>query len=116
MPTMSSGEFFAQMLHGYGLTHVFMVPAIFSQAMAAMEDLPITRVTTHHEMAAAYMADGYARARRTPGICMGQAVGAGNLAAGLRDAWQTGSPVIAISGGPQPDARYRYFYQVVDDF
>jgi acetolactate synthase I/II/III large subunit len=116
MSMMSTGHFFAKTLEGYGITHVFTVPAIFSQAMAAMEDLPITRVTTHHEMAAAYMADGYARAGRKPGICMGQAVGAGNLAAGLRDAFQTGSPVIAISGGPQPDARYRYFYQVVEDF
>ena len=116
MPMMSTGEFFARTLQGYGVTHVFLVPAIFNQAMAAMEDLPITRVTTHHESAAAYMADGYARAGRKPGVCMGQAVGAGNLAAGLRDAYQTGSPVIAISGGPQPEARYRYFYQVVDDF
>ncbi|MCL4531656.1 MAG: thiamine pyrophosphate-binding protein, partial [Actinobacteria bacterium] len=97
-------------------THVFMVPAIFHQAMAAMEETSIKRVTTHHEMSAAYMADGYARAGRKPGICMGQAVGAGNLAAGLRDAYQSCAPVIAVSGGPQPDARYRYFYQVVEDF
>lgn len=116
MPPMSTGQFFARTLEGYGVTHVFIVPAIFSQAMAAMEDLAIARVTTHHEMAAAFMADGYARAGRKPGVCMGQAVGAGNLAAGLREAFQTGSPVIAISGGPQPDARYRYFYQVVEDF
>ena len=116
MPTMSTGQFFAETLEGYGVTHVFIVPAIFQQAMAAMEKTGITRVTTHHEMAAAYMADGYARAGRKPGICMGQAVGAGNLAAGLRDAYQAGSPVIAISGGPQPDGRYRYVYQVVDDF
>jgi acetolactate synthase-1/2/3 large subunit len=116
MPMMSTGRFFAGTLQGYGVTHVFIVPAIFQQAMAAMEETAITRVTTHHEMAAAYMADGYARTARKPGICMGQAVGAGNLAAGLRDAYQACSPVIAISGGPQPDARYRYFYQIVEDF
>ncbi len=116
MPTMSSGQFFAETLEGYGVTHVFIVPAIFQQAMAAIEKTRITRVTTHHEMAAAYMADGYARASRRPGVCMAQAVGAGNLAAGLRDAYQAGAPVIAISGGPQPDGRYRYVYQVVDDF
>jgi len=116
MPIMSTGRFFADTLRGYGVTHVFMVPAIFHQAMTAMEETAIKRVTTHHEMSAAYMADGYARAGRKPGICMGQAVGAGNLAAGLRDAYQACSPVIAISGGPQPDSRYRYFYQVVEDF
>ncbi|HWT81902.1 MAG TPA: thiamine pyrophosphate-binding protein [Candidatus Methylomirabilis sp.] len=116
MPTMSTGRFFAHTLQGYGVTHVFIVPAIFHQAMAAMEETGIQRITTHHEMSAAYMADGYARAGRKPGVCMGQAVGAGNLAAGLRDAYQSCSPVIAISGGPQPDARYRYFYQIVEDF
>ena len=77
MPMMTTGQLFARTLEGYGVTHVFMVPAIFNQAMAAMEDSAITRVTTHHEMAAAYMADGYARAGRRPGVCMGQAVGAG---------------------------------------
>jgi len=116
MPMMSTGRFFADTLQGYGVTHIFIVPAIFHQAMAALEGTGIHRVTTHHEMSAAYMADGYARAGRKPGFCMGQAVGAGNLAAGLRDAYQACSPVIAISGGPQPDSRYRYFYQVVEDF
>lgn len=116
MPMMSTGRFFADTLQGYGVTHIFIVPAIFHQAMTAMEETTIKRITTHHEMSAAYMADGYARTGRKPGICMGQAVGAGNLAAGLRDAYQACSPVIAISGGPQPDARYRHFYQIVEDF
>ncbi len=116
MPAMTTGRFFAQTLEAYGVTHVFIVPAIFHQAMTAMEETRIQRVTTHHEAAAAFMADGYARAKRAPGICMGQAVGSGNLASGLRDAYQACSPVIAISGGPQPDSRYRYFYQIVEDF
>lgn len=116
MPMMSTGRFFADTLQGYGVTHIFIVPAIFHQAMTAMEETTIKRITTHHEMSAAYMADGYARTGRKPGICMGQAVGAGNLAAGLRDAYQACSSVIAISGGPQPDARYRHFYQIVEDF
>ena len=116
MPLMTTGKFFAETLKGYGIGHVFAVPAIFHSAMVAMEETGTVRVTPHHEMAAAYMADGYARAGRKPGICMGQAVGAGNVAAGLRDAYQTGSPVIAITGGPHPDSRYRYLYQIVEDF
>jgi len=70
MPMMSTGQFFAETLDGYGITHVFIVPAIFQQAMAAIEKTGITRVTTHHEMAAAFMADGYARAGRRPGVCL----------------------------------------------
>lgn len=116
MAPMNTGRLFAESIQGYGVTHVFMVPAIFNSAMAAIEDTSITRVTAHHEAAAAYMADGYARASHRVGICMGQAVGAGNLAAGLRDAYQACSPVLAISGGPHPDSRYRYLYQIVEDF
>lgn len=112
----TTAQLFAETLKGHGITHLFMVPAIFHSAMAAMEDMGIRRVTTHHEVAAAYMADGYARASRGPGICMGQSVGAANLAAGLRDAYLSSSPVICISGGPHPDSRYRYLYQVIDDF
>ena len=54
--------------------------------------MPIKRVLTHGEKAAAYMADGYARASGRPGICAAQAVGAANLAAGLRDAYMGAQP------------------------
>jgi acetolactate synthase I/II/III large subunit len=104
------------MLCGYGVSHVFIVPAIFHSGMAALEDTPIRRVTTHHEIAAAYMADGYARAARKPGVCLAQAVGATNMAAGLHDAYLAGSPVICLTGGPEPNSRYRGLYQSIEDF
>ncbi len=85
-------------------------------ALAEMEDMGIRRVTTHGEKAAAYMADGYARASGRPGICLAQNVGAANLAAGLRDAYMACSPAIAITGGPDPESRYRHLYQEVEDF
>lgn len=113
---MSSDRLIAETVSGYGVTHVFFVPSILSRALAEMEDLQVRRVTTHHEIAAAYMADGFARASHRPGICMAQSVGALNLAAGLRDAWLASSPVIAITGGPHPDTRYRYVYQQIEDF
>ena len=47
---------------------------------------------------------------------MAQSVGAANVAAGLRDAFLSGSPVIAVTGGPHPDSRYKYLYQVIEDF
>jgi acetolactate synthase-1/2/3 large subunit len=62
------------------------------------------------------MADGYARASGKPGVCMAQAIGASNLAAGLRDGYMAGSPIIAITGGPTPEWRYRHTYQEVEDF
>ncbi len=116
MPVMNSGQFFAQTLKGYGITHVFFVPSIFNSAMSALDDLGILPVTTHHEVAAAYMADGYGRASHKPGVCLAQGVGGANLAAGLREAYLSNSPVIALSGGAHPNSRYRYLYQIIEDF
>ena len=116
MPRMTGSRLFAEMMRGYGVSHVFFVPAIMIKALAEMEDMPIDRIVTHGEKAAAYMADGYARASDKPGVCMAQAIGASNLAAGLRDAYMAGSPIIAVTGGPAPESRYRYAYQEVEDF
>ena len=116
MPRMTGDRYFAEAMRGYGVSHLFFVPTIILPAMAEMEDMGITRVVTHGEKAAAYMADGYARASRRPGFCLAQNIGASNLAAGLRDAYMACSPVIAITGGPQPDSRYRNAYQEIEDF
>jgi acetolactate synthase-1/2/3 large subunit len=113
---MTGSRFFAEAMQAYGVTHIFFVPTMLLPALAEMEDMNIRRVMTHGEKAAAYMADGYARASRRPGICMAQNVGAANLAAGLRDAYMACSPVIAITGGPDSESRYRYLYQEVEDF
>lgn len=115
MPKMTGSRAFAEMMQGYGVDHIFFVPAIMSKSLAEMEDMPIRRVMVHGEKSAAYMADGYARASGKPGVCMAQHIGASNLAAGLRDAYMAGSPVIAITGGPSPEFRYRHIYQEIED-
>src|SRR3972149_8880911 len=99
MPRMTGARAFAEMMHGYGVSHIFFVPAIMARPLAEMEDMPIRRVMVHGEKAAAYMADGFARASGRPGVCMAQCIGASNLAAGLRDGYMAGSPIIAITGG-----------------
>jgi acetolactate synthase I/II/III large subunit len=116
MAVMTGSRFFAEAMQAYGVTYIFFVPTMLLPALAEMEDRNIRRVMTHGEKAAAYMADGYARASRRPGVCMAQNVGAANLAAGLRDAYMACSPVIAITGGPDSESRYRYLYQEVEDF
>jgi len=109
-------EVLADMLAGYGVTHVFMVPAVLRRTFAEMERrTKIARVHCHGEKSAAYMADGYARASGKPGICMAQVIGALNLAAGLRDAWLAHSPVIAFTGGRDPKTKFRKVYQEIDD-
>ena len=116
MAKTNGAKLLAELIQGYGLTHVFYVPQVVSKALVAMEDMNIRRVVAHSEKAAAYMADGYARARGAPGLCMAQPIGASNLASGLRDAFMARSPVIAISGGPAVASRYRHAYQEVEDF
>ena len=116
MPRMTGNRYFAEAAHAYGLTHVFFVPTIMLPAMAEMEDMGIRRVVTHGEKAAAYMADGYARVSRRPGICLAQTIGSANLAAGLRDAYMACSPVIALTGGVTAASRYKHVYQEIEDF
>jgi acetolactate synthase-1/2/3 large subunit len=116
MPKMTGARAFAEMMRGYGVSHIFFVPAIMAKALAEMEDMPIRRVMVHGEKSAAYMADGFARASGKPGVCMAQCVGGSNLAAGLRDGYMAGSPIIAITGGPIDQTRYRHAYQEVEDF
>src|SRR5499425_2147916 len=113
---MSGAECRVDMLKGYGVTHVFHVPAVLRKTMAVMEGrTDIKRLHVHGEKAAAYMADGYARASGKPGICAAQVIGALNLAAGLRDAWLAHSPVIAMTGGREPKSKFRKVYQEIDD-
>jgi acetolactate synthase I/II/III large subunit len=116
MPRLTGAQVLADMLAGYGVSHVFMVPAVLRRSFAEMERrTAIHRIHCHGEKAAAYMADGYARACARPGVCMAQVVGALNLAAGLRDAYLAHSPVIAFTGGRDPQTKFRKVYQEVDD-
>jgi len=113
---MSGARFIAETLKGCDVSHVFFFETILGQALVEMERLGIRRILTHSEKTAAYMADGYARASRKPGVCMAQSVGSANLASGLQDAYLASSPVIAMSGRKHPTAQYRHGYQEISHF
>jgi acetolactate synthase-1/2/3 large subunit len=116
MQKITGARYIAEALNGYGVTHVFFVPAILRRTLAEMEErTQIKRIRTNGEKAAAYMADGYGRASGKPGVCMAQHVGALNLAAGIRDAHLACSPLVAITGGATPQNKYRKAYQTNDD-
>jgi acetolactate synthase I/II/III large subunit len=110
----TGAQFMAEMLKGYGVSHVFYVDAILRKTLAEMEQVGIGRILTHSEKAAAYMADGYARVSGRPGVCMAQSVGAANLAAGLQDAYLGRSPVIALTGKKPPLFQERNAYQEIE--
>ena len=114
MTKMTGARFLAETLQGYGTTHVFFMPVFGIRALHEIENLGMRRIMVHGEKPAAYMADGYARIAGRAGICMAQAVGAANLAAGLQDPFLAGSPVIAMTGRRSQAHQQRHSYQEVD--
>ena len=114
MAQTTGAKFMAEALKEYGVTHVFVAPAIAREALAELSQLGVKSIVTHGEKAAAYMADGYARAANRPGICFAQSVGAANLAAGLQDAYLGLSPVIAMTGRKTPMEQHKNAYQEID--
>ena len=102
---------FVEALEAYGADHFFHVPVILPGAVVEMTGRGLHPIVAHTEKAAAYMADGYARASGRIGVCGSQAIGAANLAAGLLDASMARSPVLAVTGGGTPHTRERNFYQ-----
>lgn len=114
---ISAAEYLATTLEASGVSAVFFVPTILSRTLYELEaKTGVRRILTHGEKAAAYMADGYARATGRPGVCLAQNVGAANLAAGLRDPFLGCSPVLAMTGGPYEHSRGRSYYQEIEDF
>ena len=114
MARITGGKFIAEALKAYGVTHVFVAPAIAREALAEMSVLGVKSIITHGEKAAAYMADGYARAANRPGVCFAQSVGAANLAAGLQDPYLAMSPVIAMTGRKTPMEQQKNAYQEIE--
>ena len=90
------------------------MPVILPGAVIEMTALGLHAIVAHTEKAAAYMADGYARASGRIGVCGSQAIGAANLAAGLLDAYMARSPVLAVTGSGTSETRQRNFYQEAD--
>jgi acetolactate synthase-1/2/3 large subunit len=83
------------------VTHLFGVPggAITPLYQALAEQSSITPVLTKHEAGAAFMADGYARVRRSLGVCCTTSgPGATNALTGIACARADSVPVLLLSG------------------
>ena len=113
MTTRTGADYLAEALHAYGVTDVFFMEAVLRRALLKLEKLDVRRIMAHTEKGAAYMADGYARASGKVGVCMAQAVGAANLAAGLQDAYLARSPIVAFTGHKAIPQLQRNAYQEI---
>ncbi len=64
-----------------------------------LRDSSIRHVLVRHEQCAAHMADGYARAKNQPGVCLATSgPGTTNLVTGIATAFADSSPMIALTG------------------
>ncbi|MGH7321777.1 MAG: thiamine pyrophosphate-binding protein, partial [Candidatus Rokuibacteriota bacterium] len=101
MARMTGGEALAKSLSREGARVVFGLPGVqLYGVLAALRDEPGIRfITTRHEQATGYMADGYARAGGNFGTAL-VVPGPGllNASAGLSTAYAASSPVLMISG------------------
>jgi acetolactate synthase-1/2/3 large subunit len=102
MEWLTGGEALVKSLHREGVRVVFGLPGVqLYGVLAALRDEPRIRfITTRHEQATGYMADGYARAG---GSEFGTALvvpgpGLLNASAGLSTAYAASSPVLMIAG------------------
>ncbi len=117
MTKMKGYEYLAEAFKAYDVSNVFLVPTILVKILAELEArTDIQRIVTHGEKSAVYMADAYARVSGRVGICMGQTVGAANIAAALRDPYLACTPMIAITGGAYPSTRGRHTYPQIEDY
>lgn len=94
------GQLVVAQLAREGVEVVFGLPG--DQTMHLLDafyDSGIRWVTTRHEQATTYMADGYARATGRPGVaCVVPGVGVYNAASGLATAYACSSPVLLLAG------------------
>ena len=98
---MTGGEALVKQLYREGVRVVFGLPGVqLYGVMAALRDEPGIRfISTRHEQATSFMADGYARASGGFGTAL-VVPGPGllNAASGLSTAYSASSPVLMIAG------------------
>jgi len=96
----TGGRAAVEQLGREGVEVVFGLPG--DQTMYLLDafyDSTIRWITTRHEQATTYMADGYARASGRPGVaCVVPGVGVYNAASGLATAYACSSPVLLLAG------------------
>src|SRR5436190_17966024 len=96
---MNGGALVVRALEQAGVEVVFGLPGVHNLAIwRALADSPIRLVGVRHEQAAAYAADGYARASGRPGVALvTTGPGAANAIAATGEAWACGSPIVVIA-------------------
>jgi thiamine pyrophosphate-dependent acetolactate synthase large subunit-like protein len=95
----SGADLVVRALHDANVRVVFGLPGVHNLALwRAVAESPIRLVGVRHEQAAAYAADGYARAGGELGVALTTTgPGAANTLAAVGEAWASRQPVLVIA-------------------
>lgn len=88
-----------RLLEAYGVDTVFGIPGVHTiELYRALAGSGLRHVTPRHEQGAGFMADGYARASRRPGVCfIITGPGMTNIATAMGQAYGDSVPMLVIS-------------------
>ena len=97
---VKGGRLLVEALRSEGVDTLFgMIGSHVTEVYDALPDSGIRTIDVRHEQAAAYMADGYARATGRPGVAVVTAgPGALNTLTGVGTAFADSSPILVIAG------------------
>jgi len=106
MPKMTGGQALAKSLYREGVRVIFGLPGVqlYHLLDGLYDETGIRFVTTRHEQATTYMADGYARAGGGIGTALVvPGPGLQNASAGIGTAYAASSPILVVSGQIERD-------------
>lgn len=101
MDKMTGGQAFARQLHREGVRVIFGLPGVqlYHLLDGLQEQKDIRFITTRHEQATTYMADGYSRVGGGIGTALVvPGPGLQNASAGIGTAYSASSPILVIAG------------------
>jgi acetolactate synthase-1/2/3 large subunit len=114
---MNGGHAVVDCLRNEGVRHVFNVPGeSFTSILDGMRDVPQIRlISNRQEGGACLMAEAYAKASRTPGVCVvTRGPGATNASIGIHCARHDSTPLVLLVGQVSRAARGREAGQEID--
>ena len=106
MPRMTGGQALARQLYREGVRVIFGLPGVqlYHLLDGLYEQSEIRFITTRHEQATTYMADGYSRAGGGIGTALVvPGPGLQNASAGIGTAYSASSPILVIAGQVERD-------------
>ena len=98
---MKASDFVALYLEARGVTHIFeLVGGMITHLLDSIsEKADISIVSCHHEQAAAFAAEGYARITGIPGVALATSgPGATNLLTAVGSCFFDSTPTVCITG------------------